>query len=162
MALWMTAERVRFLAAAVLLILCLALWKKYGGEGKEKAAAAVFAGFFLGFFVMALETWRFEGEETAWDAFKEEDARIWGRVEAIEERENGFRLILGDVKTSAGTKIRRVFCYTDQAEGLKLGRRITALGVGEEPAEAGNPGSFDYRLYCRGMGIGGVFYAESY
>ena len=48
MALWMTAERVRFLAAAVLLILCLALWKKYGGEGKEKAAAAVFAGFFLG------------------------------------------------------------------------------------------------------------------
>ena len=67
MALWMTAERVRFLAAAVLLILCLALWKKYGGEGKEKAAAAVFAGFFLGFFVMALETWRFEGEETAWD-----------------------------------------------------------------------------------------------
>ena len=162
MALWMTAERVRFLAAAVLLILCLALWKKYGGEGKEKAAAAVFAGFFLGFFVMALETWRFEGEETAWDAYKKEDARIWGRVEAIEEREDGFRLILGDVKTSAGTKIRRVFCYTDQAEGLKLGRRITALGVGEEPAEAGNPGSFDYRLYCRGMGIGGVFYAESY
>ena len=42
MALWMTAERVRFLAAAVLLILCLALWKKCGGEGKEKAAAAVF------------------------------------------------------------------------------------------------------------------------
>ena len=121
------------MAAAVLLILCLALWKKYGGEGKEKAAAAVFSGFFLGFFVMAFETWRFEGEETAWDAYKKEDARIWGRVEAIEEREDGFRLILGDVKTSAGTKIRRVFCYTDQAEGLKLGRRITALGVGEEP-----------------------------
>ena len=44
MALWMTAERVRFLAAAVLLILCLALWKKYGGEGEEKAAGAVFVG----------------------------------------------------------------------------------------------------------------------
>lgn len=211
MALWMTAGWELFLTAAFLLFFSCGLFHGSMGGGMRKAEAVVFVGFLSGLLFMELETTRFQKEGELWETTKEE-IRIRGRVEVIEEREEGYRLILRQVSVenaaaaggvaeggfegnlseedvaaaggltesvvsgktakeaglegnipaeSLGT-VRRVFCYTDRADGLKIGREICAFGTGEEPAPATNPGGFDYRLYCRGKGIGGAFYADRY
>ena len=211
MALWMTAGWELFLTAAFLLFFSCGLVHGGMGSGMRKAGAVVFAGFLSGLLFMELETARFQKEGTLWET-AEEKIRLRGKVEVIEKREEGYRLVLrevsvenaaaagggaeggfernlseedvaaagglteaavsgktakeagfdGDIPAENPGTVRRVFCYTDSADGLKIGQEICAFGTGEEPAPAVNPGGFDYRLYCRGKGIGGAFYADRY
>lgn len=55
---------------------------------------------------------------------------------------------------------RRMYCYTDRADGLKIGMRIRAEGTMEAPEPERNPGGFDHRSFCRAKGIGGIFRAD--
>lgn len=53
-----------------------------------------------------------------------------------------------------------MYCYTDRADGLKIGMRIRAEGTMEAPEPERNPGGFDHRSFCRAKGIGGIFRAD--
>ena len=66
------------------------------GSGMRKAGAVVFAGFLSGLLFMELETARFQKEGTLWER-AEEKIRLRGKVEVIEKREEGYRLVLREV-----------------------------------------------------------------
>jgi len=60
-----------------------------------------------------------------------------------------------------GKEVRRIYCYLDYAEYLKLGMKIHVSGSAELPERAGNPGQFDFRKHCLAEGIAGIVYGES-
>ncbi len=113
-------------------------------------------------------------------------AVVTGVIVGIEERDQGARLLLGDCQfhddsspgpggtagygsdfgcgavrnPSKAGRVRRLFCYVDEADGLRPGMELCVWGATERLRGARNPGGFDYRFYCYAKGIGGIFYAN--
>ncbi len=114
-------------------------------------------------------------------------------MEEIGETDYGYRLMVSDCEEygpEARRIPRRMYCYTDwadglkigmriraegtmeapepernpggfdRADGLKIGMRIRAEGTMEAPEPERNPGGFDHRSFCRAKGIGGIFRAD--
>ncbi len=80
-------------------------------------------------------------------------AVIEGRILKIAESADGCRIT---VRTDR--PVRRVLCYLESSCDIAVGRsvRVTGKAAAAEPAR--NPGGFDFKLYCRSAGIGGVLY----
>ena len=145
-----------FMGLTVLLGLFLGAWLMQGEKSRFRREEAVCGGVW--------EEAEQAGEMEAVEAGSRPGAgtlRVSGTLSNIEETENGWRLTLRDCRVGEREwPVRRMFCYTDTAEGLKIGQRLLAGGTVEAAGAARNPGGFDYRLYCRGKGIGGLVYAE--
>ena len=130
-------------------------WLRYG-----LAAAGC---ILLGFGRMKLEIRERVLEEQAAAERGEESLVIEGQVEEIGETDYGYRLMVSDCEEygpEARRIPRRMYCYTDRADGLKIGMRIRAEGTMEAPEPERNPGGFDHRSFCRAKGIGGIFRAD--
>lgn len=94
-------------------------------------------------------------EEQAAAERREEPLVIEGQVEEIGETDYGYRLMVSDCEEygpEARRIPRRMYCYTDRADGLKIGMRIRAEGTMEAPEPERNPGGFDHRSFCPGEG----------
>lgn len=187
MALLVTGKREIFgLAAMLAVLVCLVLRvyvqsRERDGRGRSALLGLILlaaAGTSMGFLRMEYEERRAEREEKAAGEWENGDVRVIGTVEEIEEREKGFRILLGSCACEAEEGPRKVYCYVEEdaaarmqtgsADGsadigktrLRPGMRILAEGRGKAPEPARNPGSFDYRLYCRARGITGILYGE--
>lgn len=166
MALWMTVQEEWFGLAAVLLVLaCIKLGDSWRARKDRRTVPALllFAG-------MAAGAVRMEREETIllkeWKTLTAlEGFRIvCGEVEEISETDYGYRLILKSCRIAeSGGKadVRRLYCYLDEAENMKLGMEVQVGGDLEPPESAGNPGQFDFRSYCSAKGISGILYGET-
>ena len=181
MALFLTADQGFFWLAAMLAVLCCALSGSFrrGGAGGGGGTPALFlhgkagpwlrygltaAGcILLGFGRMKLEIReRILEEQTAAER-GEESLIIAAQVEEIGETDYGYRLMVSGCEEygpEASRIPRRMYCYTDRADGLKIGMRIRAEGTMEAPEPERNPGGFDHRSFCRAKGIGGIFRAD--
>lgn len=162
MALWMTGKEECFGLAALLLVLACAKLADNWGMWKDKYAVPallVLVGLTIGVARMEWEEFLFE-EEQAILAEIEEQADVAGVIEEISETDYGYRLILKHCLVD-GKEVRRIYCYLDHAEYLKLGMKISVSGTAEIPERAGNPGQFDFRKYCLAKGIAGIFQGES-
>ena len=172
MALLVTGKREIFgLAAMLAVLVCLALRVYVRSRGRDGLGRSALLGLILlvavgssmGFLRMEYEERRAEREEKAAGEWENGDVRVIGTVEEIEEREKGFRILLGSCVCEAEEGPRKVYCYVEEDIGktrLRPGMRILAEGRGKAPEPARNPGSFDYRLYCRARGITGILYGE--
>ena len=181
MALFLTADQGFFWLAAMLAVLCCALSGSFrrggaGGGGREPAlflhgkagpwlryGLAAAGCILLGFGRMNLEIRERVLEEQAAAERREEPLVIEGQVEEIGETDYGYRLMVSDCEEygpEARRIPRRMYCYTDRADGLKIGMRIRAEGTMEAPEPERNPGGFDHRSFCRAKGIGGIFRAD--
>ncbi|MFQ8695886.1 MAG: ComEC/Rec2 family competence protein [Alitiscatomonas sp.] len=181
MALFLTADQGFFWLAAMLAVLCCALSGSFrrgaagGGGGTpalflhEKAGPWLRYGLaaagciLLGFGRMKLEIRERVLEEQAAAERGEEPLVIEGQVEEIGETDYGYRLMVSGCEENgpeARRIPRRMYCYTDRADGLKIGMRIRAEGTMEAPEPERNPGGFDHRSFCRAKGIGGIFRAD--
>ena len=93
-----------------------------------------------------------------------QETEIVSKVKTVEMKEPDSYRITVSVKTAGKTDAKGdilVSYYGNLTEdnGLDsmydiLGTDISFTAVIEQPAEAGNPGTFDYRRYLRGCGIG--------
>lgn len=181
MALFLTADQGFFWLAAMLAVLCCALSGSFrrgaagGGGGTpalflhEKAGPWLRYGLaaagciLLGFGRMKLEIRERVLEEQAAAERGEEPLVIEGQVEEIGETDYGYRLMVSGCEENgpeARRIPRRMYCYTDRADGLKIGMRIRAEGTMEAPEPERNPGGFDHRSFCWAKGIGGIFRAD--
>ena len=145
MALFLTADQGFFWLAAMLAVLCCALSGSFrrGGAGGGGGTPALFlhgkagpwlrygltaAGcILLGFGRMKLEIReRILEEQTAAER-GEESLIIAAQVEEIGETDYGYRLMVSGCEEygpEASRIPRRMYCYTDRADGLKIGMRI--------------------------------------
>lgn len=181
MALFLTADQMFFWLAAMLAVFCCALTGRIRNGTAEDGggAPAIFlhgrAGTWiryglaaagcvlLGFGRMEMELKERIMEERLAAERGEESLVICGRVEEIGETDYGYRLLLSGCRENgpgARRVPRRMYCYTDQAEGMKTGMEIRAEGTMEAPEPERNPGGFDHRSFCRAKGIGGIFRAD--
>lgn len=175
MALWMTVEQECLGLAALLLVLSCTLlcgWSGIGrfgkaalkSRGKEKgrrlAFFVVFLGMCAGAVRMEYEEWTVAMEQKVVGAALGEKVRVSGRVAEIQEVDSGVRMQLEACELIGIGEVRRMYCYTESADGIALGERILAWGICKLPEPDRNPGGFDYRLYCLSRGICGMLYAD--
>ena len=160
MALWMTAKEEWFGLAAVLLVFACGktaadsrAWK-----GRCMAPALLFLfGLTAGMMRMKWEEKAFEKESVI---YPQSAAEVIGEISEIGATDSGCRLVLKNCRIS-NERIRRIYCYLDQGENLKLGMKIRVIGNLEFPERARNPGQFNFHGYCRAKGISGIQKGES-
>ena len=153
----MTVKEECFGLAAVLLVLaCVKLADNWGMWWDKYAAPALLlsVGLAIGTVRMELEEAVFAGEQAV-IANIEEKAEVFGMIEEISETDYGYCLILKHCHVGEEV-VRRMYCYLDHADDLKLGMEIGVAGAAELPERAGNPGQFDFRKYCLAKGIAGI------
>ena len=150
-------------------VCCISLRRAGTGRGRQTAffgipvlgIALFLAGGCAGFIRMEYEEWKVLREEAVSSGWKGSCVRVEGIVGEISESGYGYRLTLRCCAGEQDTAPGRIYCYTENPDpGLKIGMRILAEGEGEAPEPAGNPGGFDYRLFCRARGITGILYGE--
>lgn len=171
------SQGVFWLTVMLSVLSCAFVYERMQGAGRDGGMLPAFfrglipklavlcAGWSLGFFRMEYEEWRFGKAEEAVMAQTGEELFLAGTVAEISDGSYGKRLVLtrcaGENKDMASG---RVYCYVDEEAGeimeLKIGMRILVGGERTVPEPDRNPGGFDYRLYCRARGIGGILYGE--
>lgn len=165
MALWMTVGMECFWLAVMLPVFscaCLYKNKRQGGKGRGIVPAflCVFiSGWVLGTVRMEYEEWIVRTEEAVVQEWEGGTVAVTGEILEISETESGFRILLGGCQ-GKGKKIRKMYCYTDTADCVKIGMKVRVVGNAKTADPDRNPGSFDYRLYCRSKGICGILYGE--
>lgn len=153
---YMTAETGALISVAAGVAAAAILIKRAGVPRETLAFFALGALLFyisFGFYENGgLSRW--EGKE----------AEISGTVQSVETKEaDSYRLILS-VRTVNGESADGkmvLSCYDDLTKAARtpsvydvIGKKATFRGEIGTPSEAGNPGTFDYATYMRGLGIG--------
>ncbi len=169
-ALWMAAKQgIFWLAFGWLSVSCVSLFigRKAGRKNRPAfwACTLFLLGACAGFIRLDCEKRTFAKEEAGLEAFAGEEIFIRGRVSSIKGSKNGWRVELGNVVAGEGdrfTRVRRVYGYFEEITDLGIGVKVCVRGETFTAGSARNPGGFDYRLYCRSQGVGGIVYAESY
>ena len=112
---------------------------------------------------MEAEEWRGKKEQILLEAYGGEAIQITGILGEIKEVDHGLRLKMSCVTVKRegesdedGGKIRNLYVYADDAEGLGLGRVFLVSGTCKKLDGPRNPGEYDYRSYCLANGIGGI------
>ncbi|MCI8512206.1 MAG: DNA internalization-related competence protein ComEC/Rec2 [Lachnospiraceae bacterium] len=161
-ALWMTVKQgIFWLALGWLAVFWIG--KRY--RPAFLACVLLLIGACAGLIRMDCEQRRFAGEETGLEAFAGEEILVWGRVASIKRSQNGWRVELsGAVAGKEGrfARVRRMYGYFEKIEDLGIGTAVCVRGEALAAGSARNPGEFDYRLYCRSQGVGGIVYVKSY
>lgn len=134
---------------------CLGLTTRLGERPVARAAALATGFVFLGF---AAAAWRVE-RVAAPVLARTMIAPLTGLIEALDEREEGARLIvrvetLGSL--SDGERPQRVRVSFRKAPPLRPGDRLTATARLMPPPEAARPGGYDFARDAYFQGIGAV------
>ena len=153
---YMTAETEALISIAAGIIAALIL---INGAGVPKEIIAFFA---LGVLLFYLSFNYYEnGGLSRWEG---KETRITGVVQSVEKKDDDYYRLTLTVKSAGGEKAegKMILSYygdlTKAAESPSvydiIGKKAAFFGEVSTPSEAGNPGTFDYATYMRGLGIG--------
>ncbi len=121
-----------------------------------KAAVLFLIFFFSGIVIAGHGINTFEKEERFFNEHDGEYLTLSGTADDIKKSGERYRITLKRTDPA-----RRVYCYIDNARDLKIGMRVSVTGKAASASPARNPGSYDFRAYCRAEGVGGIIYAET-
>lgn len=155
-------------AALISAFLCVAGFSAVRKRGKAggwgPAFLLVLSGLWVGIFRMEQERENFREEEERILKCLREERAVTGTVLDVGETGYGSRLLLGActvTDTSGQWTVRRLCVYLKQEPGVKIGMEVQIAGTLKLPDRAGNPGGFDYRRYCRSVGVSGILTGEN-
>ena len=133
---------------AVCALFMAAAWRIFCKLEQRREAAAFFAAFLLGAFLLAFV--RYQGETSQLAAYEGKEKALCGTVTEVQKlEEDKYRICC----MAEGEKLLCSYYAPLQDYWQLLGCKIAFRTTIEKAADAGNPRTFDYRLYLKTRGI---------